>query len=61
MSNSRRGNNRPWKHIYGLDRHYTARYDRAADRGQLTLPGTQPKPTDVDKVKRKKLARAAYR
>jgi hypothetical protein len=57
----RRQNNRPWKHIYGTDRRYTARFDRAADRGQLTIPGTQPNATDVDKVKRKRLAREAHR
>jgi hypothetical protein len=38
MSNGRRGGNKPWKHIYGVDRKYTARVDRAKDRGQYTPP-----------------------
>jgi hypothetical protein len=28
----RRKNNKPWKHIYGVDRRYTARIDRARER-----------------------------
>lgn len=34
----RRQNNRPWKGIYGVDRKYTARTDRAKERGQYTPP-----------------------
>lgn len=32
MSAGRRTGNRPWKHIYGIDRKYTARVDRLAAR-----------------------------
>lgn len=32
----RRQRNRPWKRIYGVDRAYTARVDRARARGQFT-------------------------
>jgi hypothetical protein len=28
----RRKNNKPWKHIYGVDRRYTARVDRVRER-----------------------------
>ena len=49
----------PWKGIYGTDRHFTARVDRAMERGQYTAPGTQPNPRNLDKIKRKKLARLA--
>lgn len=30
--------NRPWKRLYGKDRRYTARVDRAKARGQYTDP-----------------------
>ena len=30
--------NKPWKRIYGTDRKYTARVDRAKDRGEYTEP-----------------------
>jgi hypothetical protein len=36
--NGRRTGNKPWKHIYGVDRKYTARVDRAKERGQYTPP-----------------------
>jgi hypothetical protein len=32
----KRQHNKPWKRIYGVDRKYTARVDRAKDRGQWT-------------------------
>jgi hypothetical protein len=34
----KRQGNKPWKGIYGVDRKYTARVDRAVDRGQYTEP-----------------------
>jgi hypothetical protein len=37
----RRTGNRPWKGIYGVDRKYTARVDRAKERGQYTPPAKQ--------------------
>ena len=50
-----------WKHIFGTDRRYTARVNRAADRGQYTEPGTQPNAMDATKVARKRKARGQYR
>ena len=41
MANGRRTGNKPWKHIYGVDRKYTARVDRAKARGQYTPPPVQ--------------------
>ena len=38
MSNGRRTGNKPWKHIYGVDRKYTRRVERAKARGQYTPP-----------------------
>lgn len=38
----RRTGNKPWKRIYGVDRAFTARVDRAKARGQYT----PPKPKD---------------
>lgn len=35
---TRRAGNKPWKHIYGVDRKYTARVDRARDDGRWTPP-----------------------
>lgn len=35
---SKRLHNKPWKRIYGIDRKYTARVDRAIARGQYTPP-----------------------
>lgn len=35
---SRRTGNSAWKRIYGVDRAYTARVDRAKERGQYTPP-----------------------
>jgi hypothetical protein len=35
---SKRSGNRRWKNIYGIDRGYTARVDRAKERGQYTEP-----------------------
>ena len=32
----KRGRNQPWKRLYGKDRAYTARVDRARERGQYT-------------------------
>lgn len=37
---SKRTGNKAWKHIYGVDRKYTRRVDRARERGQYTEPGT---------------------
>jgi hypothetical protein len=34
----KRLHNAPWKRIYGKDRRYTARVDRAIARGQYTPP-----------------------
>ena len=34
----KRSGNKPWKHIYGVDRKFTARVDRAKARGQYTAP-----------------------
>lgn len=34
--------NKPWKHIYGVDRKFTARVDRAKARGQYTPPTERP-------------------
>lgn len=42
--------NAPWKGIYGKDRRYTARVDRAIARDQYTPPGT---PSNPPKRKRK--------
>lgn len=42
-----RQHNRPWKGIYGVDRRYTARVDRAKARGQYTEPGTPSNPKKV--------------
>lgn len=36
----KRLHNAPWKRIYGKDRRYTARVDRAIARGQYTEPKT---------------------
>lgn len=36
----KRQRNRAWKRIYGTDRKYTARVDRAKARGQYTERGT---------------------
>ena len=36
--NGRRTGNKPWKRIYGVDRKYTRRVDRARERRQFT-PG----------------------
>ena len=33
--------NKPWKHIYGVDRAYTARVDRAKERGQYAPPKSE--------------------
>lgn len=30
--------NKPWKRIYGVDRKFTARVDRAIARGEYTPP-----------------------
>jgi hypothetical protein len=57
MARTGRIHNRPWKHIYGTDRGYTARFNRAAERGQLTEPGTQPNPRNPEKVARKRRAK----
>ena len=35
---SKRHPNPPWKRIYGVDRKYTARVDRAKERGEYTPP-----------------------
>jgi len=35
---TRRTNNQRWKRIYGTDRKFTARVDRAKARGQYTEP-----------------------
>lgn len=40
--NRRRTGNKPWKNIYGKDRHFTARVDRAITRGQYTEPEKKP-------------------
>jgi hypothetical protein len=32
MAESKRKGNKPWKHVYGKDRKYTARVDRLAER-----------------------------
>jgi hypothetical protein len=57
MAAGKRQHNRPWRGLYGTDRRYTARVDRAIARGAFTEPGTQPNPTNVDKVARKKRAK----
>lgn len=51
----------PWKGQYGVDRHYTARVDRAKDRGQFTEPGTQPNGSNPQKVAHKRRAKEAAR
>lgn len=38
MKGEKRRRNKRWKHIYGADRRYTARVDRAKARGQYTEP-----------------------
>jgi len=43
MSAGRRTNNKPWKRIYGIDRKYTRRVDRAKERGQYTPPKVEVK------------------
>ena len=40
----RRHNKGAWKRIYGTDRRYTARVDRAMARGQYTEAGTPSNP-----------------
>jgi hypothetical protein len=49
----------PWKGIYGIDRGYSGRVDRAQARGQLTLPGTAPNAPNGEKIRRKRNARKA--
>ena len=38
MAKGKRLFNKPWKRIYGVDRKYTARVDRAKARKQYTEP-----------------------
>lgn len=55
----------PWRRIIGTgkgaDRGYTARCQRAIERGSFTPPGTKPNATDPAKVERKRAARMARR
>lgn len=49
----RRKNNKPWKHIYGVDRRYTARVNRLAERASDedaidNVLLTNPDPTDPE-------------
>jgi hypothetical protein len=57
MADKRRQPSEPWQHIYNRDRKYTRRFNAAADRGQLTEPGTQPNARDESKIARKRKAR----
>ena len=50
---------KPWQHVYGTDRKYTARVNRAMERGQYTEPGTQPNARNPEKVARKRRAKEA--
>ena len=45
MTSGRRTGNKPWKRIYGVDRKYTGRVDRAKARGQYTPPEPEDDPT----------------
>jgi hypothetical protein len=56
---SKRAGNRQWKNIYGVDRGYTGRVDRAKERGQFTEPGTKPNPRNEAKIAERKAARKA--
>lgn len=40
---TKRQRNTPWRGIYGIDRHYTARVDRAVERGEYTPPPQEEK------------------
>lgn len=56
-----RTGNKPWKGANGTDRAYTARVERAVERGEFTEPGTQPNVADPDKIKRKRSQRVVAR
>ena len=60
MARTGRLHNKPWKHVYGTDRCYTARCDRAFQRGQFTEPGTNPNAPNGAKIRRKREARKAH-
>jgi len=44
----KRARNEPWKHIYSKDRKYTARVNRAMERGQYTEPSTPSQPNELE-------------
>ena len=61
MSRTGRIHNSPWKGVYGTDRKFTARVNRAIERGQYTEPGTQPNARNPEKIARKRRAKEAAR
>jgi hypothetical protein len=60
MADKRRARTEPWKHIYERDRAYTRRFNAAANRGQLTEPGTQPNARDEKKIAARRKARQQF-